>query len=105
MRRCHLRWNRPEEAVLEGGGGGGEEEQQQQNAHPCGWTAKHSAEYSKTDFVNDHTQETTWDTPSHPAPTTKTRRAVARRSGIIRTTRLRAIQCEEGEGYVDKVDL
>ena len=98
MRRCHLRWNRPEEAVLEGGGGDGEEEQQQQNAHPRGWTAKHSAEYSTT-------QETTWDTPSHPAPTTKTRRAVARRSGIIRTTRLRAIQCEEGEGYVDKVDL
>ena len=54
MRRCHLRWNRPEEAVLEGGGGDGEEEQQQQNAHPRGWTTKHSAEYSKTDFVNDH---------------------------------------------------
>ena len=66
-------WNRPEEAVSEGGGGGEEEQKkkkkkEEEKVHPRGWTAKHSAEHSTAYFVNDHTQETTWDAPSLPAP-------------------------------------
>jgi hypothetical protein len=35
---------------------------------PRGWTLEHSVEHTADFYRNDHTQESQWDTPEHPAP-------------------------------------